>query len=98
MAVPVTERGRRMRERIVAHAADLFALKTAHAVGLRDVQAAAGVSKSQLYHYFTDKDDLIHAVIDHQRRVVVGGHAALLDEVRTWADLRRWLNAVMVAN
>jgi TetR/AcrR family transcriptional regulator, transcriptional repressor for nem operon len=87
-----------MRERIVSRAAELFAQKTVHAVGLRDIQAAAGVSKSQLYHYFTDKDDLVHAVIDHQRRVVVGGHTALLDEVRTWADLRRWLDAVVVTN
>ena len=36
-----------------------------------DVRAAAKVSKSQLYHYFADKDDLIHAVIGATIRRVI---------------------------
>ena len=30
---------------------------------LDDVKAAAGVSGSQMYHYFPDKDELVQAVI-----------------------------------
>ena len=31
-----------------------------------DVRAAAGVSGSQIYHYFADKQALLLAVIEHQ--------------------------------
>jgi TetR/AcrR family transcriptional repressor of nem operon len=93
---PLTERGRQTRERLVRSAATLFAERTVHAVGLNDVLASAGASKSQLYHYFESKDDLVRAVIDHQQRQIVeAGHGPLLDQVASWEDLAGWLEAVV---
>ena len=43
-----------------------------------DVCAAAGVSSSQLYHYFADKRALTHAVIEHQTAVVLGMQEPML--------------------
>ena len=40
---------------ILAQAADLFVLKGYDATSMRDIAERAGVSKSLLYHHFTDK-------------------------------------------
>ncbi|OLB75593.1 MAG: hypothetical protein AUI14_20660 [Actinobacteria bacterium 13_2_20CM_2_71_6] len=93
--LPPTVRGRRMREQIVQTAAEMFAERGVHAVGLRDVLHAAGASKSQLYHYFDSKDDLVQAVIAYQRSTVLGAHRSLLSRVGTWQDLADWLDAVV---
>src|SRR5207249_1990789 len=60
---PATAKGRATRERIVQAAAKLVAEKGAAGMSLDDVRARTGASRSQLYHYFEDRDDLVHAVI-----------------------------------
>jgi AcrR family transcriptional regulator len=58
---------------------------------LDDVRAAANVSKGQLYHYFADKDDLVHAVIDRTVQQVLGAQPALAD-LSTWAAIASWFD------
>ena len=58
-----TGKGLATRDRILDVAAELVFMRGVAGTTLDDVRAAAKVSKSQLYHYFVDKDDLIHAVI-----------------------------------
>ena len=60
------------------------------ATGLGDVLKASGTGKSQLYHYFVSKSDLVLAVIDRQLERVLGAQPALdsagqEDDVRAWA-------------
>jgi AcrR family transcriptional regulator len=56
------------------------------------VQSAAGVSASQLYHYFGDKRSLTRAVIQYQIDAILGFQEPLLarldslDAIRGWAD------------
>jgi TetR/AcrR family transcriptional repressor of nem operon len=59
---PPTKKGRATRDRIVDAATTLVFERGVAGTALDDVRAAAKVSKSQLYHYFADKDDLVHAV------------------------------------
>src|SRR5262249_26320844 len=54
----LTERGAATRSRIVNAAADLMYEHGMEGTSLDEVMAASGVSKSQLYHYFTDQDVL----------------------------------------
>jgi AcrR family transcriptional regulator len=54
------------------------------------------VSKSQLYHYFGGKHDLVEAVVDYQCATVLGLQARALASVNDWEDLERWAQ-VMVA-
>jgi AcrR family transcriptional regulator len=60
----------------------------APATTLADVRRSAGVSSSQLYHYFTDKQDLVRAVVDHQAATIVENQQAMnlstLDAFRQW--------------
>jgi TetR/AcrR family transcriptional regulator, transcriptional repressor for nem operon len=69
---PTTERGRATRQRIVAAARQVVAEKGASAASLDEVGARAPASRSQLYHYFDDKNDLLKAVAEATNEVVLG--------------------------
>ena len=84
----LTAKGRATRERIVAAAADLMFLRGVAGTSTDDVQRAAGVSASQLYHYFADKRALVAAVIAHQTEVVVGPQEPLLAQADVLGALR----------
>jgi AcrR family transcriptional regulator len=64
------------------------------ATGLDDVLSACGAGKSQLYHYFGSKRELIVAVIDHQLRQVVANQPRL-EHLDTWADFDAWANDLL---
>ena len=51
-----TARGAATRARIVDAATDLIYTHGVERTSLDDVMAVSGVSKSQLYHYFADKE------------------------------------------
>ena len=91
-AVPATAKGRATRERILQAAAELLAEKGAAGMSLDDVRARTGASRSQLYHYFADRDDLVHAVIDVTTDAVLGRQGELLDHLDSWAGIDRWFD------
>ena len=68
----LTAKGERTRGRIVAAAARLMHEGGVAETTIEDVKAAAGVSSSQLYHYFADKEALVQAVIGYQADTIVG--------------------------
>ncbi len=87
----LTARGAATRARIVAAAASLVYERGFAGTSLDDVMAATGTSKSQLYHYFADKDALIREVIKAQLgRIIAAQQAADLHEVSSWDSLQRW--------
>jgi AcrR family transcriptional regulator len=92
---PSTERGRRTRERIVAAAAEVVAEKGALAASLDEVGERAAASRSQLYHYFDDKSDLLRAVAESTNDAVLGGQRELFAGIGTWAGLVRWADALV---
>lgn len=94
-STPVTAKGRATRERIVLAAAELVAERGVAAVSLDDVQASAGVNRSQLYHYFDGKADLIRAVVDATTEAVIGAQDELLDDLGSWAGIDRWFAALV---
>lgn len=86
----LTPKGRATRERIVAAAAELMSARTVAGTTLEDIQEAAGISTSQLYHYFADKNDLVTAVIDFQTDQVLAFQQLGFDRIETLQDLYRW--------
>ena len=68
----ITRKGQATRDRIVAAAAVLVYERGVAGTSTEDVQAAAGVSASQLYHYFADKRSLTRAVIEYQADAILG--------------------------
>ncbi len=93
-APPRTAKGRATRDRIVAAAAELVRANGVRATSVDDVIAAAGVSKSQLYHYFDDKADLIRAVVDRTKTVLLDLQQPYLDRLGDWAGIGAWLDAI----
>src|SRR4051812_45455746 len=93
-AVPrrLTRKGEQTRRRIVVAAAQLMYERGVIEATLEDVRAAAGVSGSQVYHYFASKQELLLAVIEHQTDELLGqqspSHARLdsLSGLRAWRD------------
>jgi TetR/AcrR family transcriptional repressor of nem operon len=94
-SLPITEQGRRTRQRIVAAAAGVVAEKGALGASLDEVGARATASRSQLYHYFDDKTDLLRAVAEATNDSVLDGQRALFAGLGTWAGLQRWANALV---
>lgn len=90
MKTTLTARGAATRARIVDAAADLVFAHGAAETSLDAVLAASGTSKSQLYHYFADKDDLVLAVIEHQTERVLAVQEPHLHDLDSLAGLRRW--------
>src|ERR1700761_9047392 len=85
-----TAKGLATRVRIISAAAELVFAHGVARTGVEDVQLRAGVSASQLYHYFADKDDLIRAVIAHQADGILAAQRPVLDELDTFDALERW--------
>lgn len=92
---PKTRRGQASRERIIAAAATLMFAQGVRGTSLDDVRAAARVSKSQLYHYFADKDDLVRAVIACQTVRVLDAQRPLLDQLDSWAAIEGWFDGLV---
>jgi AcrR family transcriptional regulator len=94
----LTARGAATRSRIVNAAADLIYAHGVDRTSLDEVMAAGGVSKSQLYHYFADKDALVLEVIALQTERVLGAqepHLGALDSIRA---LQSWRSAIVQLN
>jgi AcrR family transcriptional regulator len=79
----LTAKGRATRERIVRAASALMLARGVARTTIEDIQEAANVSTSQMYHYFSDKGDLVAAVIDLQSNQVLGNQQLELHRVDT---------------
>ena len=86
----LTAKGRAMRDRIVQSAAELIFVRGARETTLDQVRSAIGASKSQLYHYFRDKDELLSAVIDFQAALIMQAQQPELGAIESIASLKRW--------
>jgi TetR/AcrR family transcriptional regulator, transcriptional repressor for nem operon len=92
--IATTARGRDTRQRIVDAACECIFERGVAAVNLDDVLETTGTSKSQLYHYFADKSDLVRAVVARQGERVLELHRAALSG-DGWDALNRWRDFVV---
>src|SRR5258708_34408899 len=85
----LTRKGVQTRQRIVAAAADVILLQGVAGTTLDDVRAEAGVSGSQIYHYFAAKEALVRPVAAYRAQTVVGeSHEPTLAAIAGIAGLR----------
>jgi AcrR family transcriptional regulator len=94
----LTARGTATRARIVNAAADLIYARGVDRTSLDDVMAESAVSKSQLYHYFKDKDALVLEVIALQTERVLGAQQPHLGALDSLKALRSWRDAIVRLN
>src|SRR5499425_319225 len=92
----LTRKGVQTQQRIVAAAADLILQQGVAGTTLDDVRAEAGVSSSQIYHYFADKEALVRAVVDYRAQTVVGEiHEPMLAAIEGIDGLRAWRDKIV---
>ncbi|MFJ8613562.1 TetR/AcrR family transcriptional regulator [Streptomyces sp. NPDC093675] len=91
----LTRKGQATRDRIAAAAAELMFNRGAAGTSIEDVQGAAGVSPSQIYHYFKDKKSLVKAVIAYQAARAASAFGSVeprygrldsMEALRAWRD------------
>ncbi len=61
---PLSERGRRTRERLVVAARQVFEERGFDATRMSDIAQAAGVSHGTVYTWFPTKEDVLHGAVD----------------------------------
>ena len=86
----LTRKGAATRARIVDAAAKLIFQQGVAGTTVEEVRDGAGVSNSQLYHYFDDKPALVRAVIERQAEAMIATQERFdlssLDGLREWRD------------
>ena len=93
----LTVKGQATRERIVEAAAGLIAEHGVAGTSTDQVRRAAGVSGSQISHYFTDKQALIRAVITRQADLDSASDMTGLGALDSMDALEAWADAAVAA-
>jgi AcrR family transcriptional regulator len=92
----LTAKGRATRERILRVASELILRNGVAGTQIDDVRKAAGVSGSQMTHYFHDKQTLLKAVVAFQTQYTLDTHRSPalehLDSVAAW---RLWARLLL---
>jgi TetR/AcrR family transcriptional repressor of nem operon len=86
----LTPKGLQTKQRIIKAAARLVEVRGPVRISLDDVREEAGVSSSQIYHYFSDKQSLMLAVIDQHQRDVPGDPGSMVGNFESVAGVRAW--------
>jgi AcrR family transcriptional regulator len=86
-------RGSQTRLRIIHAAADLFHKQGVQATSPDEVIAASDTGKGQFYHYFKNKEGLVHEVLQTHVEAIRTGAAPINYEINSWSDLEQWFVA-----
>ena len=95
MAPRLTPKDQATRERILVAATGLIAAHGVAGTGTEDVRKAAGVSGSQIYHYFESKQAMIRAVIARQADAVPVPGQPVMGSLDSFEALRAWADAAI---
>jgi AcrR family transcriptional regulator len=88
-----TMKGAETRLRIIRAAADLFHKQGVRATSPDEIIEVSGTGKGQFYHYFKNKEGLVHEVLQSHLDAIRNGTARLNYEVESWQDLEQWFRA-----
>ena len=86
-------RGAETRRRIIRTAADLFHKQGVRATSPDEIIDASRTGKGQFYHYFKNKEGLVHEVLQTYLEEIRDGSAPLRYDIQSWEDLRGWFLA-----
>nr|WP_176561212.1 TetR/AcrR family transcriptional regulator [Mycobacterium neglectum] len=89
----LTPKGVQTKQRIIEAAARLVEVRGPVRISLDDVREEARVSNSQIYHYFSDKQSLMLAVIDQHGRDVPG--ESMLGNFESVAGVKGWAESLI---
>jgi TetR/AcrR family transcriptional repressor of nem operon len=85
-----------IKVRMIRAAADLFHKQGVHLTTPEEVVEAAGATMNQFYHHFSNKEGLIHQVLQMYYEAIKDAHGPVNSinyEISTWLDLEKWFLA-----
>jgi TetR/AcrR family transcriptional repressor of nem operon len=80
--------GTETRLRIIGAAADLFHKQGVHLTSPDQIIEASGTGKGQFYHYFKNKERLVHEVLQTHLEMIKTGRSPVSYDVDSWPELR----------
>jgi len=83
-------RGAETRLRIIRTAADLFHQQGARSTSPDEIIEASRTGKGQFYHYFKNKEGLIHEVLQTYLGEIKTAASRVNYEINSWRDLEKW--------
>jgi AcrR family transcriptional regulator len=86
-------RGAETRLRIIRTAADLFHQQGARSTSPDEIIEASRTGKGQFYHYFKNKEGLIHEVLQTYLGEIKTAASRVNYEINSWRDLEKWFAA-----
>ena len=86
----LSEKGNITRARIVETARELFHKNGVRATSIDQILEASGTGKSQFYHYFNSKEDIVHEVLKFYMRITESGEGPVGVKIGGWEDLERF--------
>jgi AcrR family transcriptional regulator len=90
-----TPRGAATYRRIVEAAGVIVAQRGMNQLSLDGVCAEANVSKGQLYHYFSSRQDIVVALTRHVVAETLRLQSALFEQLHSMAGLQLWVSSVV---
>src|SRR5215510_5260695 len=81
--------GTETRLRIIGAAADLFHKQGVHLTSPDQIIEASGTGKGQFYHYFKNKERLVHEVLQTHLEMIKTGRSPVSYDVDSWPQLRQ---------
>ncbi len=82
--------GAKTRVRILRVAAELFHKQGVRLTTPAEIIKAAGTGKGQFYHYFKNKNFLVHEVLQCFLAAVAAGTAPVSYDISSWQDVKRF--------
>ena len=76
------------KRRIIATAADLFHKQGVHLTSPDEIIEASGTGKGQFYHYFKNKEGLVHEVLLTHLEMIKTGQAPVSYDINSWQELQ----------
>jgi TetR/AcrR family transcriptional regulator, transcriptional repressor for nem operon len=90
----VTDQGKRTRDSIVDAAAQLMYTNGVAATSLDKILAACGAGKSQMYHYFRNKNQMVEAVIERYLETILANQPQIYD-LDSWEKFDLWVQQLL---
>jgi AcrR family transcriptional regulator len=85
-------RGQKTQSKIIQTAFELFHKQGVNATGLEEILKKSGTGKSQFYHYFKSKEDLIAAVVKDFCEKLCNRQLPVKYDIKSWKDLEQWFD------
>ncbi|MGH1376366.1 MAG: TetR/AcrR family transcriptional regulator [Alphaproteobacteria bacterium] len=85
-----SKKGEQTRQSILNAAMDLFHAKGFQGTSVDEILKTSGTGKSQFYHYFKSKEDLIHELLVQVHDHITQASQSDTHKIKSWTDLENW--------